>query len=68
EPLLSPNNRRFVLFPIQYPEPRLFALSHYTVGSFWTAEELDLSHDLADWNLRLTSDERHFIITVLAFF
>jgi ribonucleotide reductase beta subunit family protein with ferritin-like domain len=37
------------------------------VRSFWTAEELDLSHDLMDRNLRLTSDEQHFIILVLAF-
>ena len=37
-------------------------------ASFWTAEEMDLSKDLHDWNNRLNDDERHFISHVLAFF
>ena len=37
-------------------------------ASFWTAEEIDLSHDHWDWNHRLNDDERHFISHVLAFF
>lgn len=37
-------------------------------ASFWTAEEIDLSKDLHDWNNRLTDDERYFISHVLAFF
>jgi ribonucleoside-diphosphate reductase beta chain len=37
-------------------------------ASFWTAEEIDLSQDLIDWNEKLTDDERHFIKHVLAFF
>ena len=37
-------------------------------ASFWTVEEIDLSHDLWDWNGKLTSDERHFLSYVLAFF
>jgi ribonucleoside-diphosphate reductase subunit M2 len=36
-------------------------------ASFWTAEELDLVHDMGDWD-SLTSNERHFISHVLAFF
>jgi len=36
-------------------------------ASFWTAEELDLAHDMKDWE-RLTDKERHFISHVLAFF
>ena len=36
-------------------------------ASFWTAEEIDLSNDLRDWE-RLTQGERHFISRVLAFF
>jgi ribonucleotide reductase beta subunit family protein with ferritin-like domain len=35
--------------------------------SFWTAREIDLSHDKGDWN-GLSDDERHFISHVLAFF
>jgi len=34
---------------------------------FWTAEEIDLAADLGDWD-SLTSNERHFISHVLAFF
>jgi ribonucleoside-diphosphate reductase subunit M2 len=37
-------------------------------ASFWTAEEIDLSKDLNDWNNRLNDDERYFISHVLAFF
>ncbi len=36
-------------------------------ASFWTAEEIDLSSDTADWNC-LTDNECHFISHVLAFF
>jgi len=37
-------------------------------ASFWTAEEMDLSKDLHDWNNRLNDNERHFVSHVLAFF
>ncbi|KAJ8086492.1 Ribonucleotide-diphosphate reductase (RNR), small subunit [Marasmius tenuissimus] len=37
-------------------------------ASFWTAEEIDLSHDLMDWHQRLNDNERFFISRVLAFF
>lgn len=37
------------------------------VASFWTAEEVDLSKDLGDWE-SLKSGEQHFIKHVLAFF
>merc|ERR1719230_588894 len=37
------------------------------VACFWTAEEVDLGNDMTDWE-KLTSDERHFISHVLAFF
>jgi ribonucleotide reductase beta subunit family protein with ferritin-like domain len=36
-------------------------------ASFWTAEEIDLAHDLGDWD-KLTDNERHFVSHVLAFF
>ena len=36
-------------------------------ASFWTAEEIDLSADAADW-ARLSTNEQHFISHVLAFF
>jgi ribonucleoside-diphosphate reductase subunit M2 len=37
-------------------------------ASFWTAEEMDLSRDVVDWQTRLTDNERYFISHVLAFF
>jgi ribonucleoside-diphosphate reductase subunit M2 len=38
------------------------------MASFWTAEEIDLSKDVPDWNNRLNDDERFFISHILAFF
>ncbi|TCD67676.1 Ribonucleotide-diphosphate reductase (RNR), small subunit [Steccherinum ochraceum] len=66
EPLLKETNRRFVLFPIQYND--IWRMYKKAQASFWTAEEIDLSHDLPDWNDRLNDNERHFISHVLAFF
>lgn len=37
-------------------------------ASFWTAEEIDLSKDLHDWNNKLTDDEKFFVSHILAFF
>ena len=84
EPILQENPHRFVLFPIRYHEvcctryvlKWLKMLTTYKVwqmykkaeASFWTAEEIDLSKDLHDWNNRLNDDERYFISHVLAFF
>ncbi|GMM38882.1 ribonucleotide-diphosphate reductase subunit [Saccharomycopsis crataegensis] len=66
EPLLSENKRRFVLFPLKYHE--IWQMYKKAEASFWTAEEIDLSKDLHDWNNRLNENERYFISRVLAFF
>ncbi|CEP24317.1 RNR2 [Cyberlindnera jadinii] len=66
EPLLVENKRRFVLFPIKYHE--IWQAYKKAEASFWTAEEIDLSKDLHDWNNRLNENERFFISRVLAFF
>ncbi|KAJ3055408.1 Ribonucleotide-diphosphate reductase (RNR), small subunit [Rhizophlyctis rosea] len=66
EPILKPNTKRFVLFPIQYHE--VWQMYKKAEASFWTAEEVDLSKDLVDWESRLNNDERYFISHVLAFF
>ncbi len=65
EPLLTENKNRFVLFPIQHDD--IWQMYKKAEASFWTAEEIDLSPDLADWE-RLNDGERHFISHVLAFF
>lgn len=65
EPLLTENPQRFVLFPIKYKE--IWRMYKQQMASFWTAEEIDLSQDLVDWE-RLNQNEKHFIKHVLAFF
>jgi ribonucleoside-diphosphate reductase beta chain len=66
EPILEPNNNRFVLFPIQHDD--IWSFYKRAEASFWTAEEIDLAPDLIDWETKLTEDEKHFIKHVLAFF
>ncbi|KAH8625164.1 ribonucleoside-diphosphate reductase subunit M2 [Alternaria alternata] len=66
EPILQENPGRFVLFPIKYHD--VWQMYKKAEASFWTAEEIDLSKDLHDWNKRLNDDERFFISHVLAFF
>merc|ERR1712151_241365 len=63
--LLVENPRRWVMFPIRYPEIWVMYKKHE--ASFWTAEEIDLSSDGKDWD-GLTRDEQHFIKHILAFF
>ena len=57
---------RFSLFPIEHPD--LWNMYKQHVASFWTADEIDLSADVSDWQNRLNQSERHFISMVLAFF
>ncbi|XWN35095.1 MAG: ribonucleoside-diphosphate reductase small subunit [Roseivirga sp.] len=65
EPLLKENKNRFVLFPIEHSD--IWEFYKRAEASFWTAEEIDLSQDLKDWE-SLNEGERHFISHVLAFF
>lgn len=66
EPILVENPGRFVLFPIQHDD--IWAEYKKSEACIWTAEEIDLTEDLVDWNTKLTEDERFFIKHVLAFF
>jgi len=66
EPILQENTNRFVLFPIQHND--IWSFYKKAEASFWTAEEIDLSADIIDWDNKLNDDERHFIKHVLAFF
>jgi len=66
EPILAENDGRFVLFPIEHDD--IWKYYKDNEACFWTAEEIDLSADLADWNNKLNDNERHFIKHVLAFF
>jgi len=65
EPILKENKDRFVLFPIRQHD--IWKFYKQAEASFWTAEEIDLSQDLKDWEA-MNDGERHFIKHVLAFF
>ena len=65
EPLFQKNSNRFTIFPIKYQN--LWSLYKKAQASNWTAEEIDLSKDMDDWN-NLSENEQHFIKTILAFF
>jgi len=65
EPLLAPDDNRFVMFPIQYED--IWQMYKKQVDCFWRAEEIDLSKDLTNWE-SLTTDEAYFISMILAFF
>ena len=66
EPILQDNKDRFVIFPIQHDD--IWQFYKKAEASFWTAEEVDLSPDMNDWQNKLNKDERYFISHVLAFF
>jgi len=66
EPILQENKNRFVIFPIKHHD--IWEWYKKMEASFWTAEEIDLSQDLNDWNNKLNDEERYFIKHILAFF
>jgi len=65
EPLLRPDNSRYVMFPVQ--DEDIWKMYKKQVDSFWRAEEIDLSRDLNDW-AGLSPEEQNFISMILAFF
>jgi ribonucleoside-diphosphate reductase subunit M2 len=65
EPLLTPDDNRFVMFPIQCQD--IWEMYKKQVDCFWRAEEIDLSKDLVQWDT-LNNDEKYFISMILAFF
>ncbi|KAL2922002.1 Ribonucleoside-diphosphate reductase small chain A [Bienertia sinuspersici] len=65
ELILMEQSERFCMFPVRYNQ--LWEMYKKAQASFWTAEEVDLSYDLQQWNT-LSDSEKHFITHVLAFF
>jgi ribonucleoside-diphosphate reductase beta chain len=65
EPILKENPNRFVIFPIEYNDIWEYYKQHQ--AAFWTAEEIDLTNDIRDWE-NLSDNERYFIKNVLSFF
>jgi ribonucleotide reductase beta subunit family protein with ferritin-like domain len=65
DPILEKSSSRFTSFPIRYPD--IWNLYKKAIASFWTAEEIDLSKDVDDFE-KLSGNEQEFIKMVLAFF
>lgn len=65
DPLLMPDDNRFVMFPIQHED--IWEMYKKQVDCFWRPEEVDLSKDLTHWE-SLNDDEKYFISMILAFF
>ena len=61
EPLLTEEGNRYVIYPIQHED--VWREYKRQKACFWTAEELDFTQDLKDWE-RLTYNEKHFIKNV----
>ena len=65
EPLLNPDDNRFVMFPIKYDD--VWQMYKKQVDCFWRAEEIDLSKDHMHWDT-LSQEEKFFLSMILAFF
>lgn len=65
ELLLQPNNDRFVVFPIRYPD--IWEMFQKQRKAIWSESEVDIVEDLKHWK-HLTENEQFFIKRVLAFF
>jgi ribonucleoside-diphosphate reductase beta chain len=65
EKILTENPGRFVIFPIEHNDIWEYYKQHQ--AAFWTAEEVDLSNDIRDWE-SLTENEKYFVKNVLSFF
>jgi len=65
EPLLQPDENRYVMFPIQYND--VWEMYKRSIDSFWHTGEISLAQDLNDWQT-LNHDEQQFIKMILAFF
>jgi ribonucleoside-diphosphate reductase beta chain len=65
EKILIENPNRFVIFPIEHNDIWEYYKQHQ--AAFWTAEEIDLTGDIRDWN-NLSENEQYFVKNILSFF
>jgi ribonucleoside-diphosphate reductase subunit M2 len=65
EPLLAPDDNRFVMFPIKHDD--IWKMYKKQIDCFWRAEEIDLTKDMNDWET-LSEAEQYFVSMILAFF
>ena len=47
EPLLAPDDNRFVMFPIKHDD--VWKMYQKQVDCFWRPEEIDLTKDVSHW-------------------
>lgn len=67
EPILTPNEDRFVLFPIKYHD--IWRMYEKHKAGFWIAQEIDFEDDIKQFKSgKLTENEIFFLKHVLAFF
>lgn len=66
EPILSIESERYRVYPIQYHSVWKNYKDQLKLN--WVIEEVDLSNDVNHWENVLNSDDRTFIMHVLAFF
>lgn len=60
------DSSRYTIFPIKHANLWEFYQKH--LSAFWTTSEVPLVDDIADWNNKLSENEKYFIKNVLAFF
>ena len=65
EPLLTENDQRFCLFPIQHND--IWKNYKTQLSAFWIVEEVPIANDYEDFK-KLNKNEQHFIKMILAFF
>ena len=65
EPLLQERSSKYVMFPVEYPD--VYEMYKKAASAYWLTDEINFTQDLIDID-KLTSNERHFITHVLAFF
>lgn len=68
EPLTVERGNKYVCFPIDPKFATAWVMYKQQIANFWTAEEIDMDEDVAQWANKLTEDEKHYISHILAFF
>ena len=66
EPILSIKSEKYTVYPIEYPTIWKNYKDQLKIN--WVVEEIDLSKDILDWQNKLSTNDRVFLMHVLAFF
>jgi len=63
--LFQETKNKYCLFPIQ--DNTIYEFYKKSISCFWTVDEIDLSHDIKDFE-KLSKNEQYFIKMILSFF